>query len=74
LRFGFGALQIQRFFAGSTDLIELTPDQLETVRVELPHGIDAQKAASAEWRNIEQRYRGAAATPNKNLRTVVSNF
>lgn len=61
LRFGFGALQIQRLFTGATGLIELTSDQLATVRVELPADIDVQKEASAEWRAIEHCYRGAIA-------------
>jgi len=61
LRFGFGALQIQRLFTGSTGLVELTADQLATVRIELPEDLDAQKSASKEWRKIERQYRDAIA-------------
>jgi type I restriction enzyme M protein len=61
LRFGFGALQIQRLFTGSTGLVELTAGQLATARIELPDKIDAQKSASKEWRRIERKYRDAIA-------------
>jgi type I restriction enzyme M protein len=65
LRFGFGALQVQRLFTGSTGLVELTADQLATVRIELPKDVDAQKTASNEWRGIEKRYRSAVLEAEK---------
>ena len=74
LRFGFGALQIQRLYTGSTGLIELTADQLATVRIELPKDIEAQKAASAEWRKIEQRYRGAISDAEQEFEKSRSKF
>jgi type I restriction enzyme M protein len=74
LRFGFGALQIQRLYTGSTGLIELTPDQLATVRIELPKDIAAQKAASAEWRKIEHRYRSAISEAEKEFEGSRSKF
>jgi type I restriction enzyme M protein len=67
LRFGFGALQVQRLFTGSTGLIELTPEQLSTVRIEVPGALDAQQAASSEWRDIEKRYRGAIELAEKDF-------
>ena len=74
LRFGFGALQIRRLFTGSTGLVELTADQLDTVRVELPTDINAQKAASIEWRTIEQRYRGAISQAENDFEESRSKF
>ena len=62
LRFGFGATQVQRLFTGSTNLVELTPDHLKRVVIELPETLNAQKAASNEWRRIERQYRDAIAT------------
>jgi type I restriction enzyme M protein len=74
LRFGFGALQIRRLFTGSTGLVELTADQLETVRVELPDKIEAQMAASAEWRGIELHYRGAIDDAEKQFTESRAKF
>jgi type I restriction enzyme M protein len=77
LRFGFGGIQIQRLFTGSTGLVELTPDQLSTVRIELPKDIAAQKSASKEWRSIERRYRSAISAAEKAFeesRTKFLNF
>ncbi|MCG7354130.1 N-6 DNA methylase [Roseomonas mucosa] len=74
LRFGFGALQIQRLFTGSTGLVELTADQLATVRIELPPDLDSQKAASREWRKIEQRYRGAISDAEKEFANSRAKF
>lgn len=74
LRFGFGALQIQRLYTGSTGLVELTVDQLATVRIELPENIDAQKTASMEWRKIEQHYRSAISDAEKAFEENQSKF
>ena len=74
LRLGFGALQIQRLYTGSTGLVELTADQLATVRIELPKDIEAQKAASAEWRKIERRYRSAISEAEKEFEESRSRF
>jgi type I restriction enzyme M protein len=74
LRFGFGALQIQRLFTGSTGLVELTPDQLATVRIELPKSLTDQKAASAAWRKIEHKYRSAIQDAQKEFEESRSKF
>lgn len=74
LRIGFGALQIRRLFTGSTGLVELTAEQLETVRVELPENVVAQKAASNEWRGIEAEYRGAIAEAENKFRESRTKF
>jgi type I restriction enzyme M protein len=56
LRNGFGALQISRLYTGSTGMIELTPDQVNSIVVDLLGGIETQKAASNELRKIESSY------------------
>ncbi len=42
LRIGFGSKQISRLFTGATGLIELTPDQVDSIVVELPIDIKTQ--------------------------------
>ena len=74
LRLGFGALQIQRLYTGSTGLVELTPDQLGSVRIELPKDIEAQKLASEEWRSIERSYRDSIAEAEKKFEMSRSKF
>jgi type I restriction enzyme M protein len=59
LRLGFGATQIQRLFTGSTGLIELTPDQVKSIRLELEPSIAKQKMISSALRQIENGYRKA---------------
>lgn len=56
LRIGFGAQQINRLFTGATGLIELTPEQVDTIVVELPDNIAEQKRISKSLRAIEKKY------------------
>ena len=56
LRAGFGAVQIERLFTGSTGLIELTPEQVDSIIVDLRVNIDEQKKLSYCIRNIENKY------------------
>ena len=56
LRAGFGALQIERLFSGSTGLIELTPEQVDSVYVDLLEHTAAQREAYEHLRNAEQDY------------------
>jgi len=55
LRCGFGQDQIQRLFTGSTGLIELTPEHVRQVVVELPATIYEQRQMSADLRADETR-------------------
>jgi type I restriction enzyme M protein len=57
LREGAGALQIERLYTGSTGLIELTPEDVDKVLVDLLSGVEEQKAASQALRDAESRYR-----------------
>jgi type I restriction enzyme M protein len=56
LRLGFGATQIQRLFTGSTGLIEITPDQVSSILVELVPSIAQQRKVSKTLRKIESGY------------------
>lgn len=57
LRAGFGAVQINRLFTGSTGMIELTPIDVDTIVIDLKGGLDSQKSISDEVRSLEQKYR-----------------
>jgi type I restriction enzyme M protein len=59
LRLGFGASQIQRLFTGSTGLIELTPDQVKSILIELEPELEKQIKISKTLREIERRYLSA---------------
>lgn len=56
LRNGFGAQQINRLFTGATGLIELTPEQVDNIVIELPADISQQKALSKKMRAFEAHY------------------
>lgn len=56
LRYSFGAIQINRLFTGSTGLIELTPEQVDSIVIELPASLDEQKSISAKIRGLEKQY------------------
>jgi type I restriction enzyme M protein len=56
LRHGFGAIQISRLYTGSTGLIELTPDQVDSIIVDLLDGKPEQKRNSRELRKLERDY------------------
>jgi type I restriction enzyme M protein len=55
-RLGFGAEQVERLFTGSTGLIELTPDQIDSVVVDLKKNLTEQKSLSKEVRKKESSY------------------
>jgi type I restriction enzyme M protein len=56
LRNGFGAIQISRLYTGSTGLIELTPDQVDSIIIDLLNGKVEQKRRSQELRTLEKDY------------------
>ncbi|WP_245616471.1 N-6 DNA methylase [Paraburkholderia acidipaludis] len=57
LRVGFGAQQIERFYTGSTGMIELTPAALDEVVVNLLSGVEEQKRYSDALRLGEAKAR-----------------
>jgi type I restriction enzyme M protein len=56
LRKGFGASQITRLFTGSTGLIELTPDQVDSIVIDLKNNLAEQKLLSKSLRSLEKKY------------------
>ena len=56
LRLGFGAIQIDRLYIGSTGMIELTPAQVDSIVLDLRSGLHDQKALSNTVRNLENKY------------------
>lgn len=55
-RNGFGAIQINRLYTGATGLIELTPDQVDSIVIDLLGGVESQKEISTRMRSMEQKY------------------
>lgn len=56
LRSGFGSVQVNRLYTGSTGMIELTPDQVDSIVVDLRGDIKEQKSLSKKVRQLEKKY------------------
>ncbi len=56
LRSGFGAIQIDRLYTGSTGMIELTPDQVDSIVIDLRKDKKEQKSLSKKIRDLEDKY------------------
>jgi type I restriction enzyme M protein len=56
LRVGFGSRQIERLFTGSTGLIELTPEHVDSIIVDLLSDTEEQKRISDALREREREY------------------
>ncbi|MCG6386756.1 N-6 DNA methylase [Vibrio fluvialis] len=56
LRLGFGKVQIERLYTGSTGLIELTPDQVKSIVIEDAGNLESQKKLSKELRIKESAF------------------
>jgi len=67
LRKGFGSIQIARLYTGSTGLIELTPDQVDTIVVDLIKNLKEQKLVSKKVRQLEKKYLKKIEEANSHL-------
>lgn len=56
LRAGFGSIQVDRLYTGSTGMIELTPDQVDSIVVDLREDTEDQKLLSKKIRELEEQY------------------
>jgi type I restriction enzyme M protein len=56
LRKGFGASQITRLYTGSTGLIELTPDQVDSIVIDIKNNLSEQQSLSKSLRSLEKKY------------------
>ena len=74
LRCGFGAVQINRLFTGSTGLIELTPDDLNQVVVDLLSSIDEQKEVSKNLRKAEVTFINETEKLKDSLQIAIKSF
>jgi type I restriction enzyme M protein len=59
LRMGGGAIQVERLYTGATGLIELQPDEVDRILVDLLVGTRAQAEASKKLRSAEAKFRQA---------------
>lgn len=59
LRCGFGATQIERLYSGSTGLIELTPEHVDSIVVDLLSDVAEQERVSHQLRDKENIYEQA---------------
>jgi len=73
LRAGFGHDQIERLYTGSTGLIELTPQQVDSIVVELPN-LANQKAESNKLRRGEAAARKATGAAEDKLQAARATF
>ena len=56
LRAGGGAIQIERLYTGATGLIELQPEEVDQILVDLLSGLVEQKALSDKLREAERAF------------------
>jgi type I restriction enzyme M protein len=56
LRAGGGAIQIERLYTGATGLIELQPEEVDQILVELLSNKDEQKTVSDKLRDAERAF------------------
>ncbi|MBR9920608.1 MAG: N-6 DNA methylase [Bacteroidetes bacterium] len=56
LRKGFGASQVHRLFTGSTGMIELTPDHVDSIVIDKSIDLPYQKELSKKLREEEMKY------------------
>jgi type I restriction enzyme M protein len=73
LRAGFGREQIERLYTGSTGLIELAPQQVDEVLVELPKKSE-QQAYSAALRKSETDYQASVGDAHRKLSVARKAF
>lgn len=62
LRVGFGAKQVRRLYTGSTGLIELSPDRVDEIVIDLPASLAEQSKQSQTLRAAEKRSRDDVAS------------
>jgi type I restriction enzyme M protein len=74
LRVGFGRVQVERLFSGSTGLVELTPDHVDSVVVDLLEDIDAQVLATERLHEAESAYRSSSEEAEAALLAARSEF
>lgn len=74
LRCGFGSVQIRQLFTGATNMIELTPDHVTSIVVDLKSSVAQQKEYSARLRGAEKSYLASLELAASGLDTARSTF
>ena len=74
LRLGFGSVQIERLYTGSTGLIELTPEQVKTIVIDDLGSKQNQQIRSKELRKKEKSYLSKVEKAEVELRLAKESF
>jgi type I restriction enzyme M protein len=74
LRVGGGAIQVERVYTGATGLIELQPEEVDRILVDLLSDTNEQLAVSTALRKAEQDYRNSLKGAEANLETALAAF
>src|SRR5262249_53855910 len=74
LRVGAGAIQIERLYTGATGLIELQPEEVDQVLVDLLSDAKGQAAVASDLREAERNYRKALTGAESHLEKARASF
>ena len=74
LRAGGGAIQIERLYTGATGLIELQPDEVDQILVDLLSGPDEQKKISDTLREAELAFQKVQKNAESSLGQARAQF
>jgi type I restriction enzyme M protein len=74
LRAGGGAIQVERLYTGATGLIELQPEEVDQILVDLLSGPDEQKTVSDRLREAERAFQKVQQGAETNLLEARSHF
>jgi len=74
LRVGGGAIQIERLYTGATGLIELQPEEVDQILVDLLSGLDEQKKVSNALRAAERAFQKVQQGADSNLLQARAQF
>jgi type I restriction enzyme M protein len=74
IREGFGAQQLERLYSGSTGQVELSPEMLDSVVVDMLSGTNAQKESSKALRKAEEIFLNSREKVDSDLDTARSTF
>lgn len=74
LRAGGGAIQIERLYTGATGLIELQPEEVDQILVDLLSGPDEQKSVSDALREAERAFQKAQKSAEAHLGDARAQF
>ncbi|MFJ4985122.1 N-6 DNA methylase [Streptomyces sp. NPDC088732] len=74
LRCGFGSVQIKQLFTGATNMIELTPEHVKSIIVDMKNSVVEQREYSTKLRAAEAGYLSSMAAATNGLDTARAVF